>query len=243
MNCEEFSNQFDTLINAYAVEHPFGYPEGALEFNEYEKSVFLTEAQNDLILGLYNGNNSLFRESYEETEQLRKYLTNLVCTFEVKEESEGSGLEENTDDYPPYSSNNNNEKYYKIELDNKVLFIVWEGVMIDGKFRDVVPVKYDEWLRISRNPFRQPNKKWRALRLDTGENIIELISADTITSYHMRYVKKPSPIILINLGDLSIEGQYGPKDCELNPVLHPYILDIAIQKALTSRALTNKSNV
>ena len=237
MNCEEFSNQFDTLINAYSAEHPFGYPEGALEFNEYEKSVFLTEAQNDLVLSLYNGNNSLFKESYEETEQLRKYLTNLVSTYENTE------LTANTEELPYAFSDDTAMKYYKIEFpeNKKVLFIVWEGVMIDSKFRDVVPVKYDEWLRISRNPFRQPNSKWRALRLDTGKDTIEVVSAAEISSYHMRFIRKPEPIILVNLGDLTIEGKSGPCNCELNEVLHPYILNIAIQKALTSRALTNKS--
>lgn len=241
MTCEEFSNQFDTQINAYASEKPFGYPEGALEFNEYEKSVFLTEAQNELVISLYNGNNTLFREGYDETEQLRKYLTNLVDTYEETISGQSS-----VNNMHPYSANNRQgetEYYYKIEfpIEKRVLFIVWEGVMINGKFRDVVPVKYDEWLRISRNPFRQPNAKWRALRLDTGKDVIELISAAEIAQYSARFVKKPRPIILINLGDLSIEGQTGPVECELNEVLHPYILNLAIQKALTSRALSNKS--
>lgn len=240
MTCEEFSNQFDVQINSFSAQLPFGYTQDALKFDEYEKSIFLTEAQNELVISLYNGNNTLFREAYEETEQLRKYLTNLVYTFEE------DNPQENTDDCPPYSSNNNNEVYYKIDLstaDHKVLYIVWEGVMIGGKFRDVVPVKYDEWLRISRNPFRQPNKKWRALRLDTGKDIIEIISASEISSYHMRYVAKPSPIVLIDLTNegLEVDGVSTKTECQLNEVLHPFILNLAIQKALTSRALNNKS--
>lgn len=234
MTTEEFSNQFDIQINAYANQILDGNPQGPLEFDEYEKSVLLTEAQNDLIINLYNGNNTLFRESYDETEQLKKYLTDLVTPWE------NTSLEENLD-MPPYSSNNKDEVYYKFELPEDSLFIVWEGVMINSKFRDVVPVKYDEWLRISRNPFRQPNKKWRALRLDTGTRIIEIISAEQCTSYHVRYIRKPNPIILTDLGDLSIENVSTATECELNSVLHPYILNIAVQKALASRATTNKS--
>lgn len=234
MTTEEFSNQFDIQINAYANQILEGVPQGPLEFDEYEKSVLLTEAQNDLIINLYNGNNTLFRESYDETEQLRKYLTDLVIPWENASLVENSNM-------PPYSSNNKEEVYYKFELPENSLFIVWEGVMINGKFRDVVPVKYDEWLRISRNPFRQPNKKWRALRLDTGTRTIEIISAEQCDSYHVRYIKKPNPIILTELGDLTIENEHSVTECELNSILHPYILNLAIQKALASRATTNKS--
>lgn len=239
MTCEEFSNQFDVQINSYSSQLPFGYSQDALKFDEYEKSVFLTEAQNELVIALYNGNNAIFKESFEETEQLRKYLTDLVCSKEV------TTLVENTEK-PPFSTNNDSEKYYKITFTDtdKVLFIIWEGVKIGDKFRDVVPVKYDEWLRISRNPFRQPNAKWRALRLDTGTNTIELISAAAINSYHVRYLKKPSPIVLQDFtGEgVSLNGEVVTKtECELNEVLHPFILNLAIQKALTSRALNNKS--
>jgi len=37
MTIEEFSNQFDLLLNSYSKD-------GALVLNEYEKSVFLTKA-------------------------------------------------------------------------------------------------------------------------------------------------------------------------------------------------------
>jgi hypothetical protein len=40
MTTEEMSNQFDILINAYSQDS-----QDLLAFNEYEKSVFLTEAQ------------------------------------------------------------------------------------------------------------------------------------------------------------------------------------------------------
>ena len=85
MDHKEFSDQFDTQINSYASELPYGKTADALIFNEYEKSVFLTEAENELVISLYNGNNTLFRESYDETEQLRKYLTNLVKTFKISD--------------------------------------------------------------------------------------------------------------------------------------------------------------
>lgn len=76
MTTEEFSNEFDVLLNSYSS--------GGVEFNEYEKSIFLTKAQEDLLVELYNGKNP-FRESFEETEEIRRYLSNLVKTYTTTE--------------------------------------------------------------------------------------------------------------------------------------------------------------
>ena len=47
MTTEEFSNEFDTLLNSYSVIGKFGKGENpsTIELDEYEKSVFLTKAQ------------------------------------------------------------------------------------------------------------------------------------------------------------------------------------------------------
>ena len=75
MTCEEFSNEFDVLINSYSNQLQFGNISSPLEFDEYEKSVFLTQAQEKIVLGIYNGNLSGY--SLEEIEEYRGYLTAL----------------------------------------------------------------------------------------------------------------------------------------------------------------------
>jgi hypothetical protein len=44
MTCEEFSNEFDNLLNSYSRSAIFGKSNGAnsIELDEYEKSLFLT---------------------------------------------------------------------------------------------------------------------------------------------------------------------------------------------------------
>lgn len=49
MNNAEFSNEFDTLLNSYNTA------ESSIELDEYEKSVLLTKAQEDLIISIYTG--------------------------------------------------------------------------------------------------------------------------------------------------------------------------------------------
>ena len=53
MTTEEFSNEFDTLLNSYG-ENP-----STIELDEYEKSVFLTKAQEEIVIDLYSGKNPL----------------------------------------------------------------------------------------------------------------------------------------------------------------------------------------
>ena len=82
MTTEEFSNEFDTLLNSYSVIDRFG-KEGNLptiELDEYEKSVFLTKSQEEIIIDLYSGKNS-FGDSFERTEEIRRYLSDLIKTY------------------------------------------------------------------------------------------------------------------------------------------------------------------
>ena len=54
MTTQEFSNTFDTLkLNVQSKE--FGQSSNVYRIREYEKSVFLTQAQEELILTYYTG--------------------------------------------------------------------------------------------------------------------------------------------------------------------------------------------
>ena len=66
MTTEEFSNEFDIILQSYSVKNEFGQ-QNPIAFDEYEKSVFLTKAQEQIIITLYNGKNSS-NESLEKTE-------------------------------------------------------------------------------------------------------------------------------------------------------------------------------
>ena len=99
-------------------------------------------------------------------------------------------------------------------------------VCIDGKWFDVMPVTRDEFLEKEKNPFF--NKK--VLRLD-HENKVELVHKNDITTYKLGYLKRPKPIILEDLGTLTIDNIAIATSCELNPILHQYILEKAVQRA------------
>ena len=48
MTCAEFSNEFDILLNSYS-NNP-----SDIKIDEYEKSIYLTQAQEEIIKNLYS---------------------------------------------------------------------------------------------------------------------------------------------------------------------------------------------
>lgn len=233
MTTEEMSNQFDTLINVYSQNQMFG-TQDPLVFDEYEKSVFLTEAQEQLVISLYDGKNDL-GNMFELTEEDRRYLSDLVKTATISSTADING-----------SHIIKNSKFFKLPED--LMFITYESVKleseddscIDDKVVKVQPVTQDEFHKIKENPFRGANNN-RALRLDIRGNIVEIVSNYNIKEYLVRYVKRPAPIILVDLqSPLSIEGEYNITESEVNPILHSKIVNYAVRLALQSKSIGRK---
>lgn len=214
MTTEEFSNEFDVLVGSFTSDD-------SLVFDEYEKSVFLTKAQEQIVTELYTGRNTM-GSAFEETEELRSYLRDLI------KEKEDSYLDAFT--LPP-----------------DVLFIIYEeAILTSAELKEcennipveVIPVTHDQLHRIKNNPFKGPSKK-RVLRLDIGDNNIQLISKYTVSKYKVRYIKKPEPIILVNLDEdqLSINDTDKTKQTSKLSLeaLHRSILERAVLLAIASR--------
>lgn len=235
MNLNEFSNGFDTLIDSYRRFKDFDKQEllDSIEFDEYEKSFFLTKAQEELVIGYYDGKN-VFGDSFESTEEMRRKLDALVRTKVYKPEDavEGVGV-------------SNDSTFFKLPDD--LGFITVEQVIYGndagcraGLRVNVQPVRQDEYNKIKGNPFRGVTK-YKALRLDSGNDIVEIIAEYSIDKYLIRYLGKPEPIILEDLPDgLTIEGVNTANECKLDSTLHKTILDRAVLMALHSKGLNTE---
>lgn len=228
MNVQEFSNTFDTLLQPYITKDVNGN-QNNLAFDEYEKSIFLTKAQEQIVLELY--------QELEQSEEVRKYLSNLI----------------KTDNYAPVGEQdetliNNNFKSYKVDISNDILFMIYEQCTlsdknncINNKIVSVVPTIHDDLDKVLKNPFKSPNSR-KVIRLDF-DNKIELISKYNISNYKVRYLKKPNPIILVALEDnLSINnGNTKVSNGETNPILHERIVQRAVQLAVQSKVKSNNA--
>ena len=235
MNVEQFSNEFDTLVNAYARSIPFGEDASPIDIrvDEYEKSLFLTKAQKELVIDYYSGQNA-YNLSFEEKEIIREALDTLVKTI----------TPEPVENVSEHIMDNKQKTFYRLPAD--LLYIIFEEVKFSsylsgckgGYTALVVPSTHDEvWHRLQ-NPFRGPNNK-RVLRLNAENNLVELISDYPIGSYLLRYVEEPKPIILTDLPDgLSIEGISTKTECAMPSILHHKILDVAIRMALQSKSIS-----
>jgi len=122
----------------------------------------------------------------------------------------------------------------------KCLFILNERVIdVNDRSYVVVPLNYKEYDRISSKAYDEPLKRqaWRLFNNDentvgVSTEIIMRSDAADFKEYKVRYVRRPRPIILVNLYDtnnsLNIDGYNTITECELNPILHNEILQMAI---------------
>ena len=228
MTVQEFSNEFDTLLNSYSNSPTYG-KENKLDIvlDEYEKSIFLTKAQDEIVIELYSGKNTV-GDTFEGTEEIRRYLADLIKTIKL------------TNKLTEYIGVTNNSILFKLPED--VWFITYESVILEdenlgcynGREVIVVPIAIDEFYRISNNPFKGPSKS-RVIRLDIENNVVELVSDYNIKEYTVRYLSKPKPIILTDLNDLSVNGIHTVSECELNSAIHRAILERAIKLAIISK--------
>lgn len=226
MDVQELSNLFDTLLQPYITKDVQG-EQNTLAFDEYEKSIFLTKAQEQIVLELY--------QELEQSEENRKYLSNLI----------------KTGNYVPVGEKdealiNNTFKSYKVEIEDSVLFMIYEQCTlsdenncINGRIVSVVPTIHDDLDKVLKNPFKSPNSR-KVIRLDF-DNKIELISKYNISNYKVRYLKKPNPIILVTLEDLNIDKKQEVSNGETNPILHERIVQRAVQLAVQSKVKSNNA--
>lgn len=224
MSVDELSKQFDVRLNSQAQKMGLdGYSN--LQLDEYEKSVFLTQAQEEFVLSMYNGKNG--SDMFEYTEEDRRYLNRLIRTVSMVDV---------TSSVSPSTWATEKSKFYRVNGKDELLFVIFERCTlsssdpcINGRVVEVIPVTHDELHNIQDNPFRGPNER-RVLRLDVGEDMVELVSNYNISDYRVRFIARPQPIILVDLyqSGLMIHGQSSIRGCQLNSITHEIILNRAV---------------
>jgi len=231
MTIEEFSNEFDVLYNNIMSNQAPG-------LDEYEKSVFLTKAQNEVVKNYFNVGNR-YQEGYDGSMKRQADFSMLM----VSENLSTTG-----------SNGDFDSRAWKFNVPDNLFLFINEQIKllnsgsastIDG-VRQVIPLTFAEYTAKMSKPYKYP-LKWQAWRLLTGTatsgKVAEILlnSTDNVSygknfRWSVRYVKKPQPIILVDLEDaygegLSIDGQTEASGCELDSELHPEILQRAVELA------------
>lgn len=220
MNHVEFSNSFDILYNNLMSNAAPG-------INEYEKSVLLTKAQDELIKNYFNPSGNKYKEGFDGSAKRQIDFSALIT----------SGVCDSLSGTPLFDSR---AKKYKLPED--ILIVLNEFVETNNGVKQVLPINFKEYTRLMSKPYKEPlkNHVWRLIvsGVQSGDSIIEIIprTGDSITNYKIRYIRKPKPIILVDLkaeyGEgVSIEGFTDISECELNDSIHEEILQRAVELA------------
>ena len=221
MTNQEFSNEFDILYNNIMSNQAPG-------LDEYEKSVFLTKAQDEIVKSYFNPKLNKVQEGFDNSER-RQIDFSTITKFKKYEREEIS----------EFGIIDNRRNTVSITLPDNIMMFLNEFVEVIRGPKSLLnlvvkPINYKEYSRLMSKPFKRPIKfeAWRLITSDTS-NQIELIVGpnDTVESYTVRYIKKPQAIILTNLEDVTLDGKYEEQSCELDPILHHEILQRAVELA------------
>lgn len=227
MTPREFSYEFDIFYNNIRSASAPG-------IDNYEKSVLLTESQEEIVRQIINPT-AEYAKGIEDIELHRRYLDILTKQFISVDKDES------------FEKIAPNSTFFTIPLElyliiNERLLITSEIECYNNKTIDVVPITHDEYNSTRKNPFKKPKLGGvtiQAWRLDygpiSGKRKVEIIYPEDSTpiQYIVRYLRKPRPIILSDLttDGLSIDGETDEQTSELDDSLHRQILLNAVQKA------------
>lgn len=232
MSEEEMDNMFDVLYNNITSNQAPG-------LNAYEKSVFLTKGQDEILKNYFNpkskGNTT--QDGFDGNAK-RQVDFSMLTSVETK----SSGFES-----PLFDTRENTKS---VGLPSKLMFAINEVAEVTRNNKQVIlqiiPIKFDEYSRLMCKPYKRP-LKYQAWRL-TNNNIsnkadIVIGPSDTLTKYTIRYVRRPNPIIVSDLDGLTIEGKSTASKCELDPIFHEEILQRAVELAKVAWTNTGHDNL
>lgn len=237
MTTQEFSNEFDVLYNNIMSNQAPG-------LDEYEKSVFLTKAQLEILKNYFNPKGNKYGQGFDENAKRQIDFSTLITVAKPSQYTPGGS----------YVKFDDRSQLYKMPQD--ILLMLNEtGInTVDGVKRliSIIPMNYEEYARLMSKPWKQPlkNQGWRLFQSTGGVDFISEVVIkynSSLADYKIRYVKRPKPIILANLADeysnVSIEGINTITECELDPILHPEILQRAVELAKSAYTGDLKSSV
>ena len=291
---KEWSDAFDVLFNEVMSN-------ASAALDEYDKSIILTKAQEEIVKNYFNPKGNKYQEGYDGSAKRQSDFATLmkVATLAVASD---------------YGKFDNRSDAYKFPDD--FFIAVNEQYQVTGGTPSktypytIIPLSYTDYNRVMQKPYKYPPKS-QVWRLITGEVISGGVtvgywhksgqsnvvgpytdaeaatlpnSGTTYTSiadaeadgwgytsttigggnipvveiigrynpsgtgeYKLRYVRRPKPIILVDLttidNNLSINGEVNATPCELPEHIHEEILQRAVELAKAAYATDQNGTV
>lgn len=210
----EWSSEFDILYNNIMSNQAPG-------LTEYEKSVCLTRAQNDLVRSYFSANMNEQREGFDSSTVRQSDFNVLLSACELAVEAGTPVIDSRAIlfTYPEDSLFNLHETLRYTSDDRTV--------MLQG-----VRLSYEQYTRLMSKPYKYPQKDiaWILTQAGRTAEVVCRIPEEAVPVLMLRYIRKPKPIVLVSLEDdgITLEGESGPMTCELPEHLHEDILSRAV---------------
>ena len=226
MTLQEFNTNFDLLYNNIASNQAPG-------LDEYEKSVFLTNAQLELVKNYFNPKGNKYQEGFDQSPKRQLDFSTITDLMVY-----------NIMDALPNVVKFNEDSIVFPYNDN-FLFIIQElatvtdSVTRTDKNVNIRGITNVEYMMAMNEPYKYPFKHegWRIIHTTKDRKLELLLSyGDRLKSYKIRYIKRPTPIILTDLSSLglTIDGISTPTDCILDEAMHAEIVQRAVELAKMS---------
>ena len=253
---QELSNNFDVLYNNITSNQAPG-------LNEYEKSLFLTKAQKELIKGYFSPKGNPKQEGYDDSPKRQSDFLHLVDTVNLdKAGSYADAFDPRSIPFYYTKAGQSGDPSDPLETDrSKKLLILNENITYTNptthvkKIWTIVPISYEEYDRLMQKPYKYPPKN-QVWRLFSGKNgvyhnqrlMVEIIGRFTPEEqnrvvYKVRYLKNPDPIILENLPDgLTIDGENEVSIGSIPEYMYDEVLQRAVELAKIAWTSTGQDN-
>lgn len=228
MTNQEFLGQFNILYNNV-------FSNAAPGLDEYEISVILTKAQDEILKSHLTALGNKYRQGVDDSHKRQADFNMLVSeTLLTPSELTIGGVSKLVFTMP--------EDIFSVLTEKLILGTMQEDTFLQKTDRIIIPLSHEEYQRIWAKPYHEPLKRqaWKLIVGQTGqqayvETVISTADKDYVQRYALRYIRKPRPIILCDLSTigsgLTIGGKTEESSCELDTILHEEILQRAVEIA------------
>lgn len=157
MTTQEFSNEFDVLYNNIMSNQAPG-------LDEYEKSIFLTKAQEELVRDYFNSRNVKNAQGFDDNQKRQYDFSTLLSSITLPDFIDTYRA---LSVHGPVTHNTIFDSRAKIYIAPSDLFLVINESIEDSAKRrySVLPISYDEYNRLMLKPYGFPLKRqaWRII--------------------------------------------------------------------------------
>jgi hypothetical protein len=212
MTTQEFSAAFDTLLNSYNSKANFGETAAKVDIvlDEYEKSVFLTQAQDIVIKSYFSSTTNPQGEGIDDSTRRQVDFSGLITVYRIplgttsSNANNGANAGNTVETFDPRGKICSLPSDVLIILNERLEVSTTTGtgtnIKTTKKNYVVVPINYTEYDRLMSKVYAQPLKKqcWRLFNgSDSTSHVIksEIIPIDgaitnnSTANYYVRYIK------------------------------------------------------